>query len=182
MQGIAWRNQKSNSLHLCSGQRIFFCLWHSCQPAECQRWMVDQVWLLVTYNSNDKNAMSLSLSVHRAGTAVLTKISLFNGLASSEKVALNVANPCFPPCPHLWRSLRREHLRACLLFRACSYWITCVPAFTCFSLSRFLSHWNSLTFLRHIDIFLRHWNAATGTHQGEVSLQPSLFPCLFISI
>lgn len=126
MQGIAWRNQKSNSLHLCSSQRIFFCLWHSCQPAECQRWMLDQVWLLVTSNSNDKNARSLSLSVHGAGTAVLTKISLFNGLASSEKLALNVANPCCPPCPHLWRSLRTsQSLSAFSCMQLLNYLCSC---------------------------------------------------------
>lgn len=65
MQGIAWRKKKKPQIPF-----IFFLakermLWHS-----CQRWMVDEAWLLVTCDA--KNARSLSLSVHGADVAVLT--------------------------------------------------------------------------------------------------------------
>lgn len=51
----------SSSFFLAKEQMI----WHS-----CQRWMVDEAWLLVTCDA--KNTRSLSLSVHRADVAVLS--------------------------------------------------------------------------------------------------------------
>lgn len=82
----------------------------------CRMSEVGEAWLLLASCCDDKNARSLSLSVHRAGTTIFTEISRFHGPAFAEKLALSVAIPCCPPCPCLWKSFRKEHLRACLLY------------------------------------------------------------------
>lgn len=109
LQGIECRDQKSNCLHLSSGK-----MWDACgRVPACRMSEVGEAWLLLASCCDDKNARSLSHFVHRAGTAIFTEISRFHGPASAEKLALSVAIPCCPPCPCLWRSFRREHLRAC---------------------------------------------------------------------
>lgn len=89
------------------------CLWQGCQPAGCQRWVrLGYRWLLAVMIKMPDVFHSLF-----TGPFLLPfLLKPLHGPASAEKLALSVATPCCLACPCLWRSFRREHLRACLLY------------------------------------------------------------------
>lgn len=142
------------------------CLWHRCQPAECQRWIVDEAWLLATSYCEDKNARSFSLSVHRAGSAILTSVSLFNVFCLFREAGIECSQLVLSPLPPSVEIIQETKAQS-------------LPAFSCMQLLNYLG---SCLYLLSVNRFLRHWNSTTVIHQGEASLQPCLFPSLFIRI